>query len=498
MARKTWQPLLKEYQKRLSAARGMGGPEKLKKRSAQNKMNAREVLDCLCDPDSFREIGTLVGHISYHGEPAVAADALVGGYASIAGRAVVVCAEDFTSMGGSIGPGTAAKKLRLASLALRERVPFIALLDGAGARVSSVATRYPYTPNDMQILAELSGKVPSIAVVLGTSAGHGAISGLLLDFVIMLEGSCLFTAGPPLVEASTGERVSKEDLGGARMHTEFSGVAHNIASDEKAACEMVRAYLSYLPTHNDLRPPNKDAQLPECAPREVPEIMDIIPNDTMQPYDMHRVIQLISDTPEDWFEFQPSYGRSLLVGWTRIGGRACAILASQPLADAGAITAAAAHKASYFLKLCANYNMPTLFLADTPGVMSGSQAERDGTLRAARAMYMAQCQLKHVPKIHITLRKAFGFGSSLMGMNPFDNQTLSVALPGIMLSAMPAQGGAQAAGLSDEEQMALSEHQDHSAWVTGDNMAHDEIIDPAQVRNTVRDALRLFKRDHAP
>jgi acetyl-CoA carboxylase carboxyltransferase component len=490
--------LLDEYQKRLKAGRALGGPEKLKKRSAQNKMNARQVLDCLCDKGSFREIGTLAGSISYHGEATVAADALVGGYANIEGQPAVVCAEDFSSAGGSIGHVTAAKKLRLASLALRERVPFIAFLDGAGARVSSTPARHAYAPNDMQVLAELSGKVPSIAVILGASAGHGAISGLLLDFIIMLEDSCLFAAGPPLVEAATGERISKEDLGGAQMHTQSSGVAHNCVKDEKAACQMIRSYLAYVPRHDGLRPPNRDPQLPECMPRSIPEVMDIIPSDSMQPYDMHQVIRIISDRPEDWFEFQPAYGNSLLTGWTRIGGRALAILANQPLADAGAITVQAARKASYFLNLCNNYNMPTLFLADNPGVMSGGQAEREGTLRAASAMFQAQCRLKNVPKIHITLRKAFGFGSSLMAMNPFDNQTLSLALPGINLSAMPAQGGAKAAGLSDTEREALSDHQGSSAWMTGDNLAHDEIVDPSEMRNIVLDALRMFKRDHAP
>lgn len=497
MSRKDWQVLLREYEQRMQAGRAMGGADKLKKRRAQNKMNAREILDCLCDKDSFQEIGTLVGSIAYQGEPATAADALVGGYATIDGRPVVVCAEDFTVMGGSIGSGTSAKKLRLAMMALRERVPFVAFLDGAGERVTTIPKRRSYAPNDMQILAKLSGKVPSVAVIYGSSAGHGAISGLLLDFVVMLDNSCLFAAGPPLVQAATGERVSKEDLGGAKMHTQISGVAHNRVADGVKACDMVRSYLSYLPTHSGLALPHRDHTLPECAPREVPEFMDIVPNDPQQPYDMGEVIALISDRPEDWFEFQPEYGTSILLGWTRIGGCSCAVVANQPLVQAGAITAQAAYKAAYFMNLCANFNVPVLFLADNPGVMSGSQAERDGTLRAASAMYAAQCQLAHVCKIHVTIRKAFGFGSSLMGMNPFDDQTFSVALPGIHLGAMPASGGAQAAGLNEEEKQSMAEHQSNSAWMTGDNLAHDEIIHPAHIRNIVLKILHLFKRDHA-
>lgn len=497
MKSKQWEPLLKDYQKRIKTARAMGGAEKLEKRRAQNKMNAREILDCLCDKDSFIEMGTLVGSISYHGEKPAPADGLVGGHASIDGQAVIVCAEDFTVMGGSIGAGTNAKKLRLAQMALRERVPFIVFLDGAGERVSTVPKRRSYAPNDMQILADLSGKVPSVAVVYGTSAGHGAITGLLLDFVVMLDGSSLFAAGPPLVQAATGEKISKEDLGGAEMHTQASGVAHNRVKDGVAACALVRRYLSYLPTHNKLLPPHRSGALAAHAPRKIPEITDLIPNDPQQPYDMSELIVMLSDTPEDWFEFQPEYGTSLLLGFIRLGGNPCAVLANQPLVQAGAITAQAARKATYFLNLCYGYNMPVLFLADTPGVMSGSQAERSGTLRAAGEMYAAQRRLKHVPKLHVSVRKAFGFGSSLMGMNPFDDQTISVAMPGIHLGAMPAMGGGQAAGLSKQEQEALSEHERNSAWMTGDNLAHDEIIEPAQMRNVLLRTLLRFRRGHA-
>lgn len=492
-----WKSLLAEYRKRVAIARAMGGDAKLKERRKQGRMNAREVLHCLCDRDSFSEIGTLVGALSYHGERPAPADALVGGYATVNKQPVVVCAEDFTVMGGSIGPGTNAKKLRLATIAYQERVPFIMFLDGAGERVSNTLHRRSYAPNDMQVLANLSSRVPSVAIVYGVSAGHGAISGLLLDFIVMLDDSSLFTAGPPLVEAASGEKISKEDLGGAPMHARTSGVAHNRVVDIESACELTRRYLSYMPAHGGLHPPRKDPQLPECGHRKVPELMEIIPEKAQQPYDMHDLVRILSDTAEDWLEFQPEYGGSLLTGFVRIGGVSCALLANQPLVQAGAITVEAARKASYFLGLCHNFNLPVLFLADTPGVMSGGQAERAGTLRAAADMYKAVARLKNVPKFHVTVRKAFGFGSSLMAMNPFDDQTLSLALPGIHLAAMPATGASKISGDDQKTRDSILGHERNSAWMTGDNLAHDEIIEPAELRNRLIDALQWFRRDHA-
>ncbi len=491
-----WRDILEEYERRIAYGRSMGGEEKLRRRTEQGLCNAREIIELLCDAGSFQEIGTLAGGFSYHGEKTAPADALVGGFATINGRAVVVGAEDFTVMGGSIGPGTNAKKLRLAEMAYRERVPYIMLLDGAGERMSNTLERRAHAPNDMQILARLSGLVPTVAVVYGASAGHGAITGLLMDFVVMVEGGAMFSAGPPLVYAATGEQLDKEELGGAAMHTGTSGVGHNLARDAEHACAMTAHYLSFLPSNAWEYPPD----LPftqEQGERELPEILDIIPANPQQPYDMRRVIHLLIDSPEQWLELQPDYGTAILCGLARFGGASVGIVANQPTQQAGAITWQAADKASHFLELCEAYHLPVLFLADNPGVMTGGRAEREGTLRAAARMYAAQCRLR-TPKLHATLRKAFGFGSSLMAMNPFDNQTLSVAFPAIHLGAMPAQGGSDAAGLDASGRQAMDDAQNNSAWTAGDTLAYDQVIDPRQLRNSLLQGMRRFRRRAVP
>jgi acetyl-CoA carboxylase carboxyltransferase component len=483
-----WSVLLDEFDRRIAAGRAMGGPDKLAKRAASGRLNARELIAVLVDADSFRELGTLVGGVSYHGEAVAAADALVGGVACIDGRPVVVACEDFTVMGGSIGHGTNAKKLRLANLALQEKIPYISILEGSGERVTNVLARYPYAPNDLQILARLSGIVPTVGVVVGASAGHGALTGLMKDFVIMTESAAMFAAGPPLVEAALGEKVTKEELGGARMHAGISGVCHNIVTDEREAFALVRKYLSFLPSNAWLVSPRCTDTVSER--RSLPDILSIVPRDGSKAYDMRRVIEQIADNATDLIEIQPLFGKSLLTYFARLGGYAVGVIANQPQVLSGAITADAAEKAAHFLDVCNAYHVPVVFLADNPGVMSGSQAERAGTLRAAARMYAAQSRLA-VPKLHVTLRKAFGFGSSLMAMNPFDAQTVTYAFPGVSLAGMPALGGGNAARLEQDAHARLLEAQQSGSWNAADTMAYDEIIDPRELRNALLDGLLL-------
>lgn len=483
-----WQVLLGEFQRRTELARGMGGAAKLEKRAAKGQPNVRQMIAALVDTDSFLELGTLVGGMSYHGEQTAAADALVGGIARINDQAVIIAGEDFTVMGGSIGHGTAAKKLRLASLALQERIPFVTLLEGSGERTSNALDRRAYAPGDLQVSAKLSGRVPSLAVVTGPSAGHGALTGMLTDFIVMTDDACMFTAGPPLVEAALGEKVSKEELGGASLHTARSGVAHNRVADCSEAFELVRRYLSFMPSSAW----HSVAKLETTAAQQRPlnDIFDRVPADDRIAYDMRAVLSMLADDPEQILEFQPDFGRSMLTSLFRVGGFAVACVANQPNFMAGSITADAAEKAAHFINLCNAFHLPVIFLADNPGVMSGTDAEQAGTLRSAARMYAAQSALTS-PKLHVTLRKAFGFGSSLMGMNPFDQQTLTLAFPGITLGGIPALSGGAAAKVDTDTAKLLKSAEQSGAWATGDTMAYDEIIDPRELRNALISGLEL-------
>ncbi|MBS0255294.1 MAG: acetyl-CoA carboxylase carboxyltransferase subunit [Proteobacteria bacterium] len=454
----------------------MGGAERLAAHHAKGKLDARARAEALFDPGSFVELGTLAGAAEDGGLPPPA-DGLIAGHGLIDGRPALAGIEDFTVLGGSIGDAGSTKRQRLAELAARERVPLVFMIEGAGHRLTNHHANP--APNDLHALARLSGQVPMVCLVMGPSAGHGALTAPLSDFVVMTPQAALFVAGPPLVKAAIGEEVSKEQLGGPAVHL-ASGVAHNLAADDGAAIALARRYLGYFAP----AAPGGDE-----GPRRVEALADLIPPDPRRPFDVRPVVELLADAGSV-LEVQPQWGGALVTALARFGGSVVALVASNPLVNAGSIDAAAAQKAARFIDLADAHGLPLLFLADTPGVMPGTVAERAGTLRHAARMFAVQHRAR-VPKLHVTLRKAFGFGSSIMAMNPFDNQTLSVALPAISLGAMPAASGAQAAGLDADAARRAAEVQTQAAWNLSGKMAYDEIVAPAELRDAVLAGLRL-------
>jgi acetyl-CoA carboxylase carboxyltransferase component len=420
--------------------------------------------------------------------PVAPADGLVAGHGKVEGRPVLVGAEDFTVMGGSIGIGTHAKRHRLAQLAELERVPLVMLLEGAGERTQNAFERYPHAPNDLQALVRLRGAVPTVAVVMGASAGHGALTAPLMDVVIMVEGAALFTAGPPLVAAAMGEEVTKEQLGGAAIHTAISGVAHNAVADDVAALALARRYLGYFPTSAGGAAPERE---PADGPRRLDAMLELVPADPRRPYDVRGVIELVADDA-DVLEIQPAFGRALVTALVRMGGTPVAVVANNPAVKAGAIDRDAAEKATRFLDVVGPFGLPVVFLADNPGVLAGTVAEQSGILRGAAQMYAAQAAVRG-PKLHVTLRKAYGFGSSLMAMNPFDAQTTTLAFPGARLGAMPAESGADAAGIEPDVRALLEHAELGGAYAAADRLSYDDVIDPRDLRNELLAALSLSR-----
>ncbi len=482
-----WDEVLSDRGNRHADAIAMGGEDRLAARQANGRLDARQRVELLCDSGTFVEIGALVGSLGRGATPPAPADGLVAGHGLLNGLPIIVGAEDFTVMGGSIGIGTMAKRHRLVQLATQERVPLVMLLEGAGARAQNAYERHPHAPNDLQALAALSGLVPTVAVVMGPSAGHGALTAALVDLVVMVDGSALFAAGPPLVEAATGERVTAEQLGGASLHTEVSGVAHNRVSDDRAAIEFVRSYLSYLPSNAWQVAPTVVSG--DTGTRQVDAILDIVPADPRRPYDIRDVCNLVFDEGSV-LEISPLFGASVVTALARLGGESVAIVANQPAVKAGAIDTNGADKAAHFIDVADASNLPVIFLADTPGVLAGTVAERSGILRHAARMFVAQAGVRG-PKLHVTLRKAYGFGSSLMAMNPFDGQTVTLAFPGARLGAMPAESGADAAGVDADVREVMAQAELGGAYSAADNLSYDAVIDPRDLRNALLDGLRL-------
>ncbi|MFA5711260.1 carboxyl transferase domain-containing protein, partial [Mycolicibacterium sp.] len=287
-----WAETLADLEARRARSRAMGGADRLATHRGGGKLDARARIERLLDPGSFRELGTLVG-----GE--VAADGIVVGSGEVDGAPIMVGAEDFTTVAGTIGAGSNSKRYRIAELALRNRIPLVMLLEGAGFRPGKHGGR---SPTDLIAQARCSGQVPTVAAVLGPSAGHGALVAPVCDFRIMSRHGAIFTAGPPVVKESTGEEISKETLGGPGVALP-SGVIHNVVEDDAAALDTVRHYLSYFPSSAWSYPPSRAA---DAEPRPTPELLEIVPRDNRRVYDMRAVLDVVFDD-SDWLEVQPNF-----------------------------------------------------------------------------------------------------------------------------------------------------------------------------------------------
>ncbi|HEB88553.1 MAG TPA: acetyl-CoA carboxylase carboxyltransferase subunit [Deltaproteobacteria bacterium] len=484
--RAAWMPIQAELRSRRARMEEMGGAARVEeKMHARGRLDARQRLAALFDPGSFREIGKLVGTVSD-----IPAEGFICGSGMIRGRPAFAGAEDFTVLGGSIGTGGTAKRYRIAELAMQEKAPLVMMLEGAGHRLTET-DGMGRSPNDLLALADLSGHVPMVCLVLGPSAGHGALAAPLSDFVVMSERASMFTGGPPLVKAATGEDVTKEALGGPEICAEIAGSAHNVVAGDREAIELARTYLGYFPRHAGAKRPVRDDG--DTGPRLLEDLVEIIPPDDRRPYDVHDVIDRVVDR-DSFLEIQPGYGRGLVVGLAFMGGRAMAILANNPARQAGAVDSPAAIKAADFLEVIGHFGHPVLFLTDNPGVMAGRKAERSGILKWGGRMFRAERRLAN-PKIHVTLRKAFGFGAVTMAQNPFDKQTLCLSLPGVTMGAMPAESGGAAAKLDAEAQARAEAAQRSGTYRMAHHLVYDDVIDPTELRNRILDGLATLSEE---
>jgi acetyl-CoA carboxylase carboxyltransferase component len=481
-----WDGVLDELASRRAASRAMGGEERLAKHRAAGKLDARARVEHLLDAGSFRELGTLVG-----GEDAPA-DALVMGSGRIDGRPVVVAAEDFTVMAGTISPPSNAKRHRAAELAVLDRVPLVMLLEGAGFRADSRHTAP--TPTDLLAQARCSGRVPLVTAVLGASAGHGALVAPMSDFAVMSRQASIFTAGPPVVAESLGETITKEELGGPDVAA-ASGLVHNVGDDDVAALDLLRTYLSYFPSSAWSYPPWVAGD--DTGPRALPELLDIVPRYGRRIYDMGRVLDAVFDRGSR-FDVQPGFGRSVLCSLCRLGGHPVAVVANQPMVLAGSVDADGADKAARFIEVADSFHVPLVFLSDNPGVLPGRASEQRAILRKGARMFAAQT-LATVPKFEVTLRKAYGFGSMVMAMVPFDGQSGVFAFPGATMGAMGASAMSRAKGSDDEEAARLHDAEVQASFRSARTFGFDELIDPRELRDVLLHSLeRALHRRQAP
>ena len=384
------QSLVRDLHDRREKAKLGGGAEKIEKQHASGKLTARERLDLLVDEGTFVEMGI-------HGRPhfsqksmvgkEAAADGVITGWGEVDGRTVAIAAYDFTVMAGSMGMTGELKVTRLREIALKQRMPLIWLLDSAGARIQEAAgSLFAGSGHLFREEVEMSGVVPMVAAMLGPCAAGTAYIPGLSDFVPMVVGQgAMALAGPHLTKTVTGEDISMEDLGGAKVHCRKSGVGDLEVKDDAECIEAVKTYLSFFPSNCEQKPPVRETQDPDDRMSE--KLLDIVPESPRHPYDMYDVIREIVDDGE-WFDIKPKFAKTVITCLARFGGQPVGIVASQPKQLAGILENDSADKAARFVNLCDAFSIPLVFLQDVPGLHGRleGRARRDHPPRGEDAL----------------------------------------------------------------------------------------------------------------
>jgi propionyl-CoA carboxylase beta subunit len=408
-----------------------GGPERHREKAvAQGKLPVRERVARLLDPDSFVEEGLLAGW----DEDGLGAEGVVTGLGTVAGAPVAVMANDPTVKAGSWAPRTVEKIVRLQERALALRVPLIYLVDSAGARINQQVQMFPGRRGAGRIFfnqVRLSGVVPQLCVLFGPSAAGGAYIPAFCDIVIMRDGNAsMYLGSPRMAEMVIGEKVTLEEMGGARMHTSRSGVGHALVGSDEEGIDFARRYLSYFPSSFVGEPP---AAPPASPSGSGSSIRELIPADENKPFDMRSLLDCLIDA-DSFLEIHARWAKEVIVGYARLDGRVVGVVANQPKVKGGVLFVDSSDKAARFIWTCNAFNIPLLFLADVPGFMIGTQVEREGIIRHGAKMISAVSEA-NVPKISVVVRKAYGAGLYAMAGPAFDPDCC-LALPTASIAVM--------------------------------------------------------------
>ncbi|OGO02580.1 MAG: propionyl-CoA carboxylase [Chloroflexi bacterium RBG_13_52_14] len=423
----------------------MGGEEPVKRQHDRGKLTARERLDLLFEAGTFVETGMLGNEEGT--EELVPADGVITGYGKINDGIVLrdagVAAYDFTVRGGSMGVINEGKVTRIRQTALKHRIPMIWLVDSGGARLGKGGfgvDRIPYFADTGYLFKEealMSGVVPLVAAMMGPGyAGTAYIPGLS-DFVPMVKGkSAMGLGGPSLVKMVIGEDLTDDQLGGSRIHCDISGCGDLEVTSDEECIKAIKQYLSFFPQNCDQKPLRANFSGDPTALID-DSILDIIPDNAFQIFDMHELIKCIADDGR-FFELKPKWARNIIIAFGRIGGYPVGIVANNPMHIGGIIDVDASDKAARFIWLCDAFNIPLLFLSDVPGYMVGSRAERSGIIRHGAKMIHAVAEAT-VPKLTLIVRKSYGAGYYGMCGRAFDPDVL-IAYPGAEIAVMGAEG----------------------------------------------------------
>jgi len=487
-----------------------GGEARIEAQHKKGRRTARERIDLLLDRGSFREVDAFVEHRTHDfnlNEQKFLSDSVVTGWGTIEGRLVYVFSQDFTVFGGSLGEVHAAKICKIMDMAVKNGAPLIGLNDSGGARIQEgVVSLGGYA--DIFLRNTLaSGVIPQLSVIMGPCAGGAVYSPALTDFIFMVrKSSYMFVTGPDVVKAVTHEDVSFEDLGGASIHSEKSGVCHFAGENEADTLYMVRKLLGFLPQNN-----MEDAPLVQSGDdplRMDPALDSIVPASPDKPYDMREVITKIVDNGQ-FFEIHENFAANIVVGFARLGGHSVGIVANQPMFLAGVLNIDASEKGARFVRFCDAFNIPLITFEDVPGFLPGTDQEHHGVIRAGAKLLYAYCEAT-VPKLTVITRKAYGGAYCVMSSKHIRGD-LNVAWPTAEIAVMGPDGAVSIIARKEIEAAPdpakrkaelVAEYREKLAnpYVAAERGYIDDVIEPRETRPRLINALEMLqnKRDSNP
>lgn len=495
--------LIDRLRERQARAREMGGAENLARHRASGRLPVRERIELLIDADTWLEIGALALP-ELRTDRHVPGDAVVTGFAQLDGRPIGVIGIDSSVLAGTTAPVSMRKQGRLVEHAQQKGFPLVLLCDADGGRIPDVmGWRFSALPLDFRSFLGATDGAPAIpraAAVLGPSYGDSALHAATAHFVVMTRSASIALVGPSVIESATGEAISDAELGGPERALAI-GNAHMAVDTESQAMDAVAAFLSFLPSNAALPAP----VAPSVASAPDPtSLIELVPLDPKQGYDMREVIKVIADA-ESIFPWAEKWGPSLLTCLARIEGHPVGIVANQPIEKAGALDADAMAKELAFIDLCDTFNLPLVFLHDVPGLMVGSEAERQGVLKAYERVAL-RISSAAVPKVGVVLRKAYGGGHFAMGGRP-TNPDFLFAWPSAEFGFMAPETGVRTVHRRKIEQMQREQGKqagdslvasmmaewsaESEAWEAAAHLSIDDVIDPMTTRAVIAKALEI-------
>ncbi len=501
---------LEELRMKRGESQAGGGEARIKRQHETGRSTARERLDILLDPGSFRELDAFVRHREHDfgmDKTRPLGDSVVTGWGTVDGRLVYVYSQDFTIVGGSLSEVHARKICKVMDMAMKTGAPVIGLNDSGGARIQEGVDSLGGYADIFLRNTLASGVVPQISVIMGPCAGGAVYSPALTDFVLMVnKTSYMFITGPDVVKQVTHEDVTFEDLGGASVHASKSGVCHMVGENETETLMLVRELLSHLPQNN-----MEDA--PFIASTDDPlradaELDTLVPDNPNKPYDMKEVIQHVVDDGH-FLEIHEQYAENIVVGFARLGGHSVGVVGNQPMVLAGVLDIKASEKAARFIRACDSFNIPLITFVDVPGYLPGTEQEYNGIITSGAKLLYAYCEAT-VPKLTVTTRKSYGGAYCVMSSKHIRGD-VNLAWPTAEIAVMGPEGAVEiifrrelqeaADPVAKKAELAAEYRRKFaSPYIAAERGFIDDIIEPRDTRARLINALEAFqnKRDENP